>query len=85
MPNESTTPSINTCTVENPPFSYNINNQTCSSSNETTTKEDDKYGSNYDGPSSSVVARLFGGTLLRHTSCVECQHVSSSRQEQFTC
>ncbi|KAK4472052.1 hypothetical protein MN116_005426 [Schistosoma mekongi] len=35
--------------------------------------------------SSSVVARLFRGTMLRHTSCVECQHVSSSRQEQFIC
>ncbi|CAH8520368.1 unnamed protein product [Heterobilharzia americana] len=69
--------------VENASFAYSTHTQ--SYSTESTEKVDTSSSTNSTGSSSSIVARLFGGTLLRHTSCVECQHVSSSRQEQFTC
>ncbi|TPP58628.1 hypothetical protein FGIG_10728 [Fasciola gigantica] len=33
----------------------------------------------------SVISRLFGGTLVRHTSCTECFHTSSILDEPFSC
>uniref|UniRef100_A0A183B3V1 Ubiquitin carboxyl-terminal hydrolase 36 n=1 Tax=Echinostoma caproni TaxID=27848 RepID=A0A183B3V1_9TREM len=33
----------------------------------------------------SIVNRLFGGTLVRHTSCTECFHTSSILDEPFSC
>ncbi|VDD79283.1 unnamed protein product [Mesocestoides corti] len=36
-------------------------------------------------PSSSIVRRLFGGTLSRRTICAACQHVSSAELEDFIC
>lgn len=68
----------------NPSCSYSTNKQSCSTDSiqnlgENTLNDDSGLSS------SSAVARLFGGTMLRHTSCVECQYVSSSRQEQFIC
>lgn len=33
----------------------------------------------------SVISGLFGGTLVRHTSCTECFHISSILDEPFSC
>ncbi|CAH8494514.1 unnamed protein product [Schistosoma turkestanicum] len=63
-------------------YSYNPSKESCSTD---PVQNGGESASSNDSSSSSTVARLFGGTLLRHTSCVECQHVSSSRQEQFIC
>ncbi|CAL8069865.1 unnamed protein product [Calicophoron daubneyi] len=50
-----------------------VDSATSSSENNSLTKE------------TSVVRRLFGGSLVRHTSCTECAHVSSTRLEEFSC
>lgn len=69
----------------NPSCSYTTNKLSCSTDSAKCRGEDVSDNDSSLSSSSSVVARLFGGTMLRHTSCVECQHVSSSRQEQFIC
>ncbi|GAA55599.1 calpain-7 [Clonorchis sinensis] len=37
------------------------------------------------GQHMSLVRQLFGGQLVRHTSCTECAHVSSTCDEYFSC
>ncbi|CAH8532534.1 unnamed protein product [Schistosoma bovis] len=77
-------PTMNADFKPNPSCSYSTNKQSCSTDSIQNLGEN-TLNDNFDLSSSSAVARLFGGTMLRHTSCVECQYVSSSRQEQFIC